>query len=131
MSIEGNLARSGNPHVAVDRFSAVYRGSESRFPINRDHSNLVKFSGNDPDYDTVASYLNEIAESLSLPEIIPSGSDNNAASLVTSSAGKSLSFFWSLNRPLRRLQRSTLSRMSPQILISQSMRLASTKQNAN
>jgi hypothetical protein len=51
--------------VAVDRVSAVHEGSESRFPINRDHSNLVKFSENDPDYHAVASYLNEIADALS------------------------------------------------------------------
>jgi hypothetical protein len=88
MSAEGNIARIGDPHIAVDRFSAVYRGSESRFPINKDHSNLVKFSENDSDYHTIASYLNEIAESLSLPAvIIPGDLDIGDSQDVTSSAG--------------------------------------------
>jgi hypothetical protein len=69
VSAEGSITRTGQPHVAVDRLSAVHGGSESRFPINKDHSNLVKFSENDSDYHTVVSYLNEIAGSLSPQEI--------------------------------------------------------------
>jgi hypothetical protein len=76
VSAEGNLARIGNAHVAVDRLSAVHRGSESRFPINKDHSNLVKFSENDPNYHVVASYLREIAESLESQE--PTSSSVNS-----------------------------------------------------
>jgi hypothetical protein len=72
MSTEGTIGRTGHLHVAVDRLSAVHGGSESRFPINRDHSNLVKFSENDSDYHTVASYLNEVADALSTVEISPS-----------------------------------------------------------
>ena len=72
MSTDGIICRTGDLHVAVDRHSAVHGGSESRFPINRDHSNLVKFSENDSDYHTVASYLNEVADALSAVEISPS-----------------------------------------------------------
>jgi hypothetical protein len=73
MSAEGNLARVGDPHVAVDRLSAVHRGSESRFPINKDHSDLVKFSENDQDYYAVASYLTEIADSFASAAMVSSG----------------------------------------------------------
>lgn len=60
-------------HVAVNRLSAVHRGSEGRFPINKDHSNLVKFSQNDPDYSILVSYLHEIASSFSSLDQAPPG----------------------------------------------------------
>ena len=68
-SSEGNLARTGDTHVAVNRLSAVYQSSERQFSIDKDHSNIVKFSRNDPVYDIVALWLNEIADSLNLLEI--------------------------------------------------------------
>jgi hypothetical protein len=65
MSSEGTLCRTSDPHVAVNRLSAIHRSSENRFPINRDHADLVKFSEHDADYDVVVSYLHELADSLS------------------------------------------------------------------
>jgi hypothetical protein len=43
--------------VLVTRDSAIQSGSEAVIPINKDHSNLVKFAEADPDLLAVVQYL--------------------------------------------------------------------------
>ena len=49
---------TGEPAVLVDPFSAT-QGSTTRFdlPMNRTHSDLVKFSAHDEDYERVLAHL--------------------------------------------------------------------------
>lgn len=72
ISAEGSVARTGGLHVAVNRLSAVHRDSKAQIPINKDHSNLVKFSQNDPDYDIIVFHLHEIATLICPLDQIPS-----------------------------------------------------------
>ncbi|KAI1628570.1 hypothetical protein EDD37DRAFT_13015 [Exophiala viscosa] len=62
----GVWARVGDPVILVPRESAIQKGSrnpEDVFPIDRDHSNLVKFSEDDIHYVTLQRFLREIPDS--------------------------------------------------------------------
>jgi hypothetical protein len=58
---------SGQPTVLVAQESAIHGqasqgGCRSIQPVNRNHSELVKFSKYDTDYDTVRGYLLKFRE---------------------------------------------------------------------
>jgi protein SERAC1 len=60
--IKGGWEMNGPPAVLVDRHSATHGReweSDGQFiqPVNRNHSELVKFSNRDDEYQTVLRYL--------------------------------------------------------------------------
>jgi hypothetical protein len=56
----------------VEKASAIHRGSRAFdiFPINADHSNMVKFGEDSPDYRAIAASLQEIQESVRRQSLI-------------------------------------------------------------
>lgn len=62
---DGTFARHGKREILVSRESAVQAGSDNLdvFPINRDHSNIVKFSPDDSNYGVVLACLRRIMAS--------------------------------------------------------------------
>ena len=61
-NIEGGWEMDGPPAVLVDRHSATHSReweSDGQFiqPVNRNHSELVKFSNHDDEYQTVLRHL--------------------------------------------------------------------------
>ncbi|KAB8527785.1 hypothetical protein FH972_025437 [Carpinus fangiana] len=92
---DGQLKRRSQYCVLVDRDSAVHASSSPRdiVPINHDHSNMVKFSTDDENYQKIASCLYDIFSSsdvcqLSLPStnILESSPPANALLLSGSTA---------------------------------------------
>ncbi|KAI9694157.1 MAG: hypothetical protein M1822_003428 [Bathelium mastoideum] len=71
MSCQGDLGRTGDQYVAVKRNSAVHRYSEIWLPINRDHSDIVKFPRHNPDYEAVVAFLYNIVNSSSFGLSLP------------------------------------------------------------
>ena len=66
MSELGQWERNGAYEILVDRNSAIQAGSQEPqdvFPINEDHSNMVKLSDGDGTYLTILSYLEDLLES--------------------------------------------------------------------
>jgi hypothetical protein len=62
MSDVGVWERKGPYELLVDQESAVQSDSDPQdcFPINEDHSDMVKFSDDSPEYRIVVRYLNTI-----------------------------------------------------------------------
>jgi hypothetical protein len=62
MSELGNWERTGPKELLVDKQSAVQDDSNPQdcFPINENHSDMVKFSDGSPEYDTVITFLHSI-----------------------------------------------------------------------
>jgi hypothetical protein len=62
MSDVGVWERKGSYELLVDQESAVQSDSDPQdcFPINEDHSDMVKFSDDSPEYRIVVRYLNTI-----------------------------------------------------------------------
>jgi hypothetical protein len=62
MSDFGVWERNGSSELLVDQESAVQIDSDPQdcFPINEDHSDMVKFSDDSPEYRIVVRYLNTI-----------------------------------------------------------------------
>ncbi|KAK9413454.1 putative NACHT domain-containing protein [Seiridium unicorne] len=69
-NLEGAWERTGAEEILVTQRSAarglyqVHSRSHSIFPINENHSNMVKFSENDPDYNIVVDKLVQIVAQL-------------------------------------------------------------------
>lgn len=71
MSEHGNWQRSGPYELLVDKQSAVQVDSNPQdcFPINEDHSDMVKFSDDSPEYHIVIRFLHSL-----LPSVPPNSS---------------------------------------------------------
>jgi hypothetical protein len=61
----GRWRRDGPPIIAVSRDSATHRRSNppDTLPVDRDHSNLVKFAEADSDYGRILGYLRDLVPS--------------------------------------------------------------------
>ena len=60
---DGRWTMTGEPAVLVDPFSATQGGTTGfSLPMNRTHSNLVKFNVRDEDYERVLAYLRTYVE---------------------------------------------------------------------
>ena len=68
MSELGNWERTGPYELLVDKQSAVQDDSNPHdcFPINEDHSDMVKFSDDSPEYHIVIRFLHSL-----LPPVPP------------------------------------------------------------
>jgi hypothetical protein len=68
MSELGNWERTGPKELLVDKQSAVQDDSNPQdcFPINENHSDMVKFSDGSPEYDAVITFLHSILPSVAL-----------------------------------------------------------------
>jgi hypothetical protein len=62
----GEWQRSGPYEVLVSTESAIHRASKpvDIFPINQDHSNMVKFNEDDADYQVIAANIFAICKGL-------------------------------------------------------------------
>lgn len=68
MSELGNWERTGPKALLVDKQSAVQDDSNPQdcFPINENHSDMVKFSDGSSEYDTVITFLHSTLSSVAL-----------------------------------------------------------------
>jgi hypothetical protein len=66
MSELGNWERTGPYELLVDKQSAVQADSNPQdcFPINEDHSDMVKFSDDSPEYHIVIRFLHSLLPSM-------------------------------------------------------------------
>lgn len=57
---------SGQKKILVDKFSAIQSGSRAMdiIPINRNHSNIVKFQRGAEEYRIVALYIHKIVQAI-------------------------------------------------------------------
>ncbi|KIV80590.1 hypothetical protein PV11_08081 [Exophiala sideris] len=89
----GVWARIGDPVVLVPPSSAIQKGSrnsEDVFPIDRDHSNMVKFTEDDVHYVTLKRFLHEVQDMAPSSESMskmPVKSSALATSISASEAG--------------------------------------------
>jgi hypothetical protein len=101
MSELGRWERTGAYEILVDRDSAIQTGSQEPqdvFPINEDHSNMVKFSDGDGTYLTILNYLEDLLElsavqnpSWAVDQLrfrVPKSQTNNPPKSIASRAGK-------------------------------------------
>ncbi|KAH8745420.1 hypothetical protein F5882DRAFT_262810, partial [Hyaloscypha sp. PMI_1271] len=73
-SENGEWTRTGPYEILVDRESAIQDGSRpsDAFPINQDHSGMVKFAEDDPSYRIVVGYMLDIWRDLKPQQKSPS-----------------------------------------------------------